>query len=255
MLKKLIKASKKKDMKILASWAPAVVNHLYWSIHNCHGNGKELVERFTSIIHHSVNRHTFHHNKIYKKCEHPELTEDENNRKQWLVMGSEAHSKLVKVVTQPSLVKDMEKLTEQLHTTLLEVFHSLKIRYLPKSIFFKMEKMLAGTQLAILDHNHNVDREQKCKVDEEGVETPLFKVAYSKPNKRFVAKVVKVDKDYSYLSHITRKILKRAEVKRKASKRSRLKRQLPLKIAPDDRPARAEIIEKSTKYKYKTNCK
>lgn len=78
-------------------------------------------------------------------------------------MGSEAHNKLVKIVTQPCLVKDLEKLTEQINTTLLEVFHSLKIRYLPKSTFFKMEKMLAGTQLAILDHNHNINREQVYK--------------------------------------------------------------------------------------------
>ena len=148
------------DLKILAKWAPAVVNHLYWSIFTCNGNGKELVERFTSIIHHSVNRHVFTHNIYYKRCEHPALTADEKREKEWLVMGSAAHEKLVKVVTERSLLVDMEKLTEQINTTLLEVFHSVKIRYLPKSIFFRMEKMIAGMQLAALDHNHNINREQ-----------------------------------------------------------------------------------------------
>ena len=47
-----------------------------------------------------------------------------------------------------------------IYTTLLEIYHSVKIRYLPKSIFFSMEKMIAGTQLAVLDHNNDVDREQ-----------------------------------------------------------------------------------------------
>ena len=116
----------------------------------------------TSVIHHSVNRHDFQQNKFYKKCDHPKLTAEEKIRKEWLSMGSLAHEKLIKIVTEPILVRDMEKLTAQVNTTLLEVFHGVKIRYLPKSIFYKMEKMVAGTQLAALDHNHNVNREQVC---------------------------------------------------------------------------------------------
>lgn len=183
-------------MKILARWAPAVVNHLYWSIATCGGNGKELAERFTSIVHHSVNRHVFPHNQFYRKCDHPPLSNEALGRKEWLDMGSAAHAKLIKVVTQPVLVKDLEQMTEQVNTTLLEVFHSLKIRYLPKSTFFKMEKMIAGTQLAILDHNNNVNREQKYSIDEEGAKIPLFKIAYSKPNRRYGAKIIKEDKSY-----------------------------------------------------------
>ena len=145
--------------EILAKWAQAVVNHLYWSICTCNGNGKELVERFTSIIHHCVNRHKFTHNVYYKKCNHPDPTNDDKQHKEWFVMGSEAHKKLVDIIMQPALVKDMEKLAIHVNTTYLEVFHALKIRYLPKSIFYSMEKMIAGTQLAVLDHNHNVNRE------------------------------------------------------------------------------------------------
>ena len=37
---------------------------------------------------------------------------------------------------------------------------ALKIAYLPKKTFFGIEKMIAGTQIAALDHNHNVNREQ-----------------------------------------------------------------------------------------------
>ena len=61
------------------------------------------------------------------------------------------------------LVKDLEQMTEQVQTTMLEVFHGVKIRYLPKSIFYQMEKMIAGTQLAVMDHNNNVNREQVNK--------------------------------------------------------------------------------------------
>ena len=58
------------------------------------------------------------------------------------------------------LVNDIKKMTEQVNMTMLEIFHGVKIRYLPKSIFYKMEKMFAGTQLAALDHNNNVNRSQ-----------------------------------------------------------------------------------------------
>lgn len=56
----------------------------------------------------------------------------------------------------------MKKMNENLFTTYLEVFHALKIRYLPKSIFFEQEKTLAGMQLVALDHNNNTNRDQVC---------------------------------------------------------------------------------------------
>ena len=93
-------------------------------------------------------------------CAHGDLCTDEKSRKAWIKPGSMAHSMLAKIITEPQLLEDMEKMTEQVHTTYLEVFHSVKIRYLPKSVYFKMEKMIAGTQLAVLEHNHNVSREQ-----------------------------------------------------------------------------------------------
>ena len=30
------------ELKILARWAPAIVNYLYWSIFTCDGNGKKI---------------------------------------------------------------------------------------------------------------------------------------------------------------------------------------------------------------------
>ena len=51
-------------------------------------------------------------------------------------------------------------MTEQVNTTMLDVFHALKPAYLPKTTFFGFEKMIKGTQIAASDHNHNVNREQ-----------------------------------------------------------------------------------------------
>ena len=45
----------------------------------------------------------------------------------------------------------------QTHATLLEVFHDSKIQYSSKSIFYETEKTFAGTRLAALDHNNNIN--------------------------------------------------------------------------------------------------
>ena len=54
----------------------------------------------------------------------------------------------------------MQKITAESSTSALEIFHALKIRYLPKSLFFEKDKMLAATKVSILDHNLNLDRSQ-----------------------------------------------------------------------------------------------
>ena len=56
----------------------------------------------------------------------------------------------------------------------------------------------------------------------------MFKIAYSKPNKRFVAKSVKVEKDYEYVKYIFCKIIKRVNAGKKSSKRNGTTRQLSL---------------------------
>ena len=66
--------------------------------------------------------------------------------REWLKFGAPAHEALKSVILNSQLVKDLEKLNENLFTTHLEVFHALKIRYLPKSIFFEQEKMEAGVK-------------------------------------------------------------------------------------------------------------
>ena len=46
----------------------------------------------------------------------------------------------------------------------------------------------------------------------------MFKIAYSKPNKWFVAKSFKEEKNYEYVKYIFRKIIKRVNAGKKSSK-------------------------------------
>ena len=148
------------ELKVLGNYAQAIINHLYWAIFTCNKNGKELIERFLSLKHHIANKRTFPQNIYYKKCDHPQLSTEQSQRKQWLEMGFTAHEKLVKIISDKMLVADLEHMTKQFDTTPLEVFHAKKISYLHS---FRMEKMVAGTQIPALDHNNNINRSQVSK--------------------------------------------------------------------------------------------
>ena len=68
---------------------------------------------------------------------------------------------LVNIVKDKLLLKDIVHLTKFVHTTALEIYHSL---YLPKLTHFTHDVMTAGTMLAALDHNFNANRTQVRKI-------------------------------------------------------------------------------------------
>ena len=98
------------------------------------------MERFLSVKHHIVNRHKSEHHVFYKECANPPLDKNTVLTTEWLVMGTKAHEALCKIISDATLLADMEHITFDVNTTLLGVFHSLKIRYLPKNIFYRMAK-------------------------------------------------------------------------------------------------------------------
>ena len=77
----------------------------------------------------------------------------------------------------------------------------------------------------------------------------MFKIVYFKPNQRFLAKSVKVEKNYKYVKYIFRSTIKRVNGGKKLSRRNEAKRQLSLRVAPREPPSRDEIIDRSQKYK------
>ena len=81
-------------------------------------------------------------------------------KKEWRHMGSGAHEKIIRVLSGKNRLGDLEQMTEQVNTTMLEVFHAAKIGYLPKKRCFSIDKMIAGSRITALDYNHNVNREQ-----------------------------------------------------------------------------------------------
>lgn len=160
--KKITAAAKKSNCTELTDWSPSVVNHFWWAVDSCEGSEEGLVERFQSVVHHIVNKHRWPGCKMYKKCSHSPIPRSEQKKKKWLKASSPAHQALSKIVKDKRITTDLKLCSQGVTTTMLEVYHSLYLKYLPKIQHFSFETMVAGTQLAALDHNRNVERNQVC---------------------------------------------------------------------------------------------
>ena len=238
--KKINKVGKKKSRESLLEWIPSIVNHFWWSVTTCNKDPNVLYERFSSIIYHTINRHEWPGCKYFKKCEHAALTKDEEKEKKWLVEGSDAHQYLVSLVKDKRFKNDMKYLTESIHTTNVEVFNNLLLKYIPKQYHFQFDHMVMGGYLAALDNNFNSGRAQdtiKSGVDTGG---KMFRIAWRKPAKKYIARKVYQKKRYDYLKIMMSSCYKRAIAGKK-------RRSLKRVMAPVERDSKEAIVERAKK--------
>ena len=199
--KKLVKAGSKRGHDTLLLWIQSISNHLWWSAKTCNSDPDLLVAKWTSIVHHIVNVHEWHSDH-FSLCAHGPI-DDTNGRRKWLKPNSPAHQALQQIVTKPSLVRDVAKLNSFCHTGMLEVFHSLLTKYCPKRQHFSYVGMCVRTQLAILDHNHNIERQQVTTLEGQ----PRYKLEFPKRSKRWIAKPIKEKKSNSYIDFMLEELV------------------------------------------------
>ena len=159
IVKQLTQKGKLKHCERLLSWIQSISNHLWWAAQTCNGDVQLLTEKWTSILYHICNVHEWDNGKdsVFNKCVHPTLPIEEQRSKKWLRSGSLLHTTLKNKVCNKTLLRDIKMLTGFHHTGALEVFHSL---LLTKRQHFSYIGMQASIELAILDHNYNINRKQ-----------------------------------------------------------------------------------------------
>jgi hypothetical protein len=182
-------------------WIQALNNHLWWSAATCRGDADLLREKWISILHHIRNVHSWAGGTKFLQCAHPPLSQ--NEQRLWLDPKSAAYEKLKSIVLSKKLLKDIAHLTSFCHTGNLEVFHSVMLKYCPKRQHFSYNGMLARTQLAALDNNHNVGR--VAAQTKAGIER--FKVDWSKRKKSWFVKGLTAVKSYKYLDDMMEDVL------------------------------------------------
>ena len=240
--KKLTKKAKKKGCEELLPWIRSVSNHLWWSAATCDENADILREKWLSVLYHITGKHrwkTSEDFKNVKKCGHPSISRKDQKSIKWLEAGSPAHIALEEVVTNNKLLKDICKLTEFHHTGQLESYHSLMTKYVPKREHFCYNGMVARTQLAILDHNNNVNRSQAEVKQGANKGEKRFKLVCSKQRKNWVAKEIKTPKSTAYVEGLMEHVMQ-------CKKGKKLKKYKPPKqakcIAPTPKPSKQEVI-------------
>ncbi|XP_070412241.1 uncharacterized protein [Nothobranchius furzeri] len=143
-----------KRNKVIQLVKQSVVNHLYWSASSS-SSGEEAVAKWTSVANHIQNVNS-HDNALFPSCLHAPL--DGEQARQWLKPSTASCEKLTAILLAPRFVKDVEKISPQYHTSTLEAFHSLIIRFTPKSQVFSFKGMLSRLQIAAMHYNENAAR-------------------------------------------------------------------------------------------------
>ncbi|XP_057317565.1 uncharacterized protein LOC130662674 [Hydractinia symbiolongicarpus] len=200
--KKILKVAKKKSCRDLNDWMKSIINHFWWACSTCEGDPILLKEKWQSLLCHIRGVHYWVNNTLYHKCAHEELTLLQQAQKKWLTEESPAYIALEKIVNEKQLLNDLKHVADFKHTGQLEVYHSLLNKYCPKRLTFSYAGMVARTQLAVLDHNSGVERQQATTSDGR----LKFKVSFTKITKEWVAKKVMDPKEKKYQEDLMKEV-------------------------------------------------
>ena len=237
--KKIVKKAQKKDTRELNDWVKSVVNHFWWCCATCHGNPKELREKWLSILCHVRDKHRWEGNEIFKKCAHEKLSKVERIERKFLEEGSPAYLALESVVTDKYLLSDLKYMTNFSHTGQLEVYHSLYTKYCPKRLHFSYPGMQARAQIAVLDYNSGVDSGHATTKSND----KRYKQVFSKVTQSWVVKPIANQKDRSiYLTDMLNETIRLKESKHSNEVVSTLP-DVPMNIAPVPKPDKREAIK------------
>lgn len=240
--KKLSMKAKKKGCGELLPWIQSIANHLWWSAYTCDQDIDILREKWLSLLFHITGKHCWQVSPTFKKlkkCGHQPINRKDQKETKWLENGSPAHVALEEVVTNKKLLKDLAKLTEFHHTGELESYHSLMTKYAPKREHFCYNGMVARTQLAIMDHNANVNRNQAEIKHGVNKGEKRFKLQCTKQRKHWVAKEIKTAKSNAHVADMMEDV-----IMCKRGKKFPYEPIIQAKcIAPTPRPQKQDAIE------------
>lgn len=149
--------------------------------------------------------HRWEKGRQEKKCVHDDLSAEQQRRKRWILKDSPAFRTLTSTALDKGLMKDLRQMALFKHTGKLEVFHALLLKYTEKRLHFHYSTMKARTQLAIMDHNENVQREQASTTTGKS----KFNVVYPKQTKEWIAKKIYVPTTQTFRQTLVVQVLRR----------------------------------------------
>ena len=154
--KKAEALAKQKGCDEIRPWIKSLSNHLYWCAASSDCQSPDvIVAKWQSVGNHIQNIHSGH-SQIFPACEHPELTAD-RGKKKWLkpsmclnqdymiynqmyypwfsfimkynAPGNKSCEKLVELINNTRLLRDIGKMSPAHQTSNLEAFHRLVCQF------------------------------------------------------------------------------------------------------------------------------
>ncbi|KAK3712223.1 hypothetical protein QZH41_009768 [Actinostola sp. cb2023] len=191
-LTKVIGAFKIKGNEAIKEWIEPIRNHFWHCAEISHGDENTLKDAWIGVVHHICGEHEW----IDGSCAHGPLTNLESEKK-CLVTGSKPFKAVQEIIFDK---RWLTSLKYYVHTSQLESFNSMMLKYAPKRNAFSNEAFSARVELAALDNNFHLFRRV---IPERGKKT------YSKRSKNWKIQSVKEEKSYKYWLLLGSRILKR----------------------------------------------
>ncbi|XP_071827646.1 uncharacterized protein [Apostichopus japonicus] len=243
--RKIKKASRLRENRVLQSWLPSIRNHFWFSSKTSNRDDVRMKATFLGILHHIVDEHewVFGTDGRPGKCAHEEL-QDAERTKRWLKKGSVPHKTLATELTARRFLNNLKYYKNFRHTGILESFNNHLLMYAPKRHSYGYVGFTIRNKLAVIDHNYHADRRQATQVDG----TPRFQCKYSKSTGRFSAQPLMEQKSYGYLPELMGLIfLQRANTTGPLNQQVPMKENDPKRIHPRisllPRPPIQELIK------------
>jgi len=193
--KKIDSVAKLKDCGVVGEWRRSISNHMYWCAGSSSGQSGEMVAaKWLSLLRHIQGIH-HGHSDLFPACTHPDL----DHKRKWLKPNTKPFDKLSSILSNKRLVADIKKLSPYHQTSSVEAFHSLLIRFAPKSVAFSYTGMLARMMLAGMHYNENSERRQAHSLQGK----PVYALRFPKYKKGGHCVIpVKTSATYSYVSRL-----------------------------------------------------
>ncbi|KAK3751371.1 hypothetical protein QZH41_010466 [Actinostola sp. cb2023] len=192
---KLTAASKVKGCENVSHWIEPIRNHFWHCAEMSKGSPELLKDVWIGVIHHVCGEHEWEDGQ----CTHGPLTHTEES-KPVLEKTSKSAKAIREIVFDRDWLRSLHYYVNFRHTSHLESFNAMVLKYAPKRIAFVYEVFIARVQLAALDHNFHLFRK---------ILEGRMKKIYSKRSKNWKLVPLKETKTFGYWGILVGEMLKR----------------------------------------------
>ncbi|XP_074520137.1 uncharacterized protein LOC141785613 isoform X2 [Halichoeres trimaculatus] len=174
--RKLKALAKKRRFKAVRKWLPSIKKHIYYTARSSQ-SGPEKVAKWKSLLNCFQNIHK-HDEPCFPRCAHSDEFSTDSSK--WLQPGSDTLHRVEKVVMNEQVLRNVENLSHEPQTSLMEDFHRDVLHFAPKKENAPFIEKLCRLYLAAMHFNENVEQKLEATSEEKAVNKNMFQQSGSR---------------------------------------------------------------------------